>query len=82
LILLAILSKQFTEHINKIKELPDNIELIRKQKEVMGNYDITMADLEEFRRNRQLEETLYSKDMELKKSRTIISELHAELYKT
>jgi hypothetical protein len=58
LILLAILSKQFTEHINKIKELADNIDLIRKQKEVMGNYDITMADLEEFRRNRPLEETL------------------------
>lgn len=49
---LGIPAEELPERINKSKELPDNIDLIRKQKEVMANYDITMADLEEFRRNR------------------------------
>jgi hypothetical protein len=78
---LGIPVEELPEHINKSKELPDNIDLIRKQKEVMANYDITMADLEEFRRNRPLVETLKSKDMELEKSGIIIFELRAKLYK-
>jgi hypothetical protein len=78
---LGIPVEELPEHISKSKELPDNIDLIRKQKEVMANYDITMADLEEFRRNRPLVETLKSKDMELEKSGIIIFELRAKLYK-
>jgi hypothetical protein len=78
---LGIPVEELPEHINKSKELRDNIDLIRKQKEVMANYDITMADLEEFRRNRPLVKTLKSKDMELEKSGIIISELRAKLYK-
>lgn len=78
---LGIPMEELPDRINKSKELPDNIDLIRKQKEVMANYDITMADLEEFRRNRPLVETLKSKDMELEKSGIIISELRYKLYK-
>lgn len=78
---LGIPAEELPERINKSKELPDNIDLIRKQKEVMANYDITMAHLEEFMRNRPLVETLKSKNMELEKARTQIFELRAELYK-
>jgi hypothetical protein len=78
---LGIPVEELPEHINKSKELHDNIDLIRKQKEVMTNYDITMADLEEFRRNRPLAEALKSKNMELEKAETIIYELRFESYK-
>jgi hypothetical protein len=78
---LGIPAEEMPERINKSKELPDNIDLIRKQKEVMANYDVTMADLEEYRRNRPLLETLKSKNMELEKAMTIIFELRAKLYK-
>jgi molybdopterin converting factor small subunit len=40
-----------------------------------------MADLEEYRGNRQSLQTLKSKNRELEKARIIISELRAELYK-
>jgi hypothetical protein len=77
---LGIPMEELPDRINKSKGLHDN-DLIRKQKEVMANYDITMADLEEFRRNRPLVETLKSKDMELEKSGIIISESRYKLYK-
>ena len=76
---LGIPVEELPEHINKSKELSDNIDLIRKKKDVMANYDITMADLEEFRKNRPLAESL-SKNMELEKSRTIFK-LRAKLHK-
>jgi hypothetical protein len=78
---LGVPVEELPERINKSKELLENIDLIRKQKEVMANYDITMADLEEFRRNRPLMETLKSKNIELEKASTQIYELRAELYK-
>jgi hypothetical protein len=75
---LGIPAEELPERINKSKEFTDPI---RKQNEVMANYDITMADLEEFKRNRPLVQTLKSKNMELEKARAQIFELSAELYK-
>jgi hypothetical protein len=78
---LGVPVEDLPERINKSKESPDNIDLIRKEKEVMANYNTTMADPQEYRRNRPSVETLKSKNMELEKARTQIFELHAELYK-
>jgi hypothetical protein len=44
----------------------------------MANYDITMTDLEEYRRNIPLAETLESKNMELEKARIRIFDLGAK----
>jgi hypothetical protein len=43
---LGIPVEELPERITHCKEPPDNIDLIRKYKEVMANYDITRAELE------------------------------------
>jgi hypothetical protein len=83
---LGVPVEDLPEHINKSKELLDNIELrikslIRKQKRVMANYNITMTDLEEYRTNRPFVEALKSKNMELEKLKIRILDMQAKLHK-
>lgn len=84
---LGIPVEELPERINRSKEILDDINLqikslIAKQKSVMANYNITMTDLEELRRNRPLLENLKSKDMELEKQSIKLFNLGAERYKT
>ena len=50
-------------------------------KRVNENYNVTMTDLEEYRRDRPLIETLKAKKLELEKAKKRIFDLEAELFK-
>jgi DNA repair ATPase RecN len=82
---LGVPVEELPGYINSSKELLDDINLeiknrISKLKRVTENYNVTMTDLEEYRRNRPLIETLKAKDMELKRARRQITGLEAEVH--
>jgi hypothetical protein len=80
--------EQLPGRINRLKKLRDDInlqirDLIIKQGRVMANYNVTMTDLKEHRRNIPLLETLKGKDIEIervtKRMKYLESELKGEL---
>lgn len=80
---LGIPIEELPERINGLKTLLDDInlqirDLMTKQKRVMANYNVTMADLEEYRMNRPLLETLKAKNVELERVRRRMNRLEIE----
>lgn len=64
----------------QLEELSQEIEDVKiKLNWVMGNYDVTMNDLEEFRKNRPQLETLKSKEIELRNVRKRMNYFEREL---
>jgi hypothetical protein len=75
---------QLPRYITRGKTLLENLNLeivdVKiKQKRVIANYNVTMTDLEEFRRNKPLQESLKAKDIELKSVRKRMNYLEGEL---
>ena len=83
-IILSTMSGSTT--INSSKELLDDFNLAIKNrllmlKRVNENYNVKITDLEEYRRNRPLIETLKANNLELEKAKKRIFDLEAELFK-
>jgi hypothetical protein len=81
---LAIPVEQLPRYITRgetlLAKLNQEIEDVKiKQNRVIANYHVTMTDLEEFRRNQPLLETLKAKDIELKSVRKRTNYLQGEL---
>ena len=78
--------EELPESIKSSKELLDDTNLLIKTrssmlKRVNESYNVTITELEEYRRNRPLIETLKAKNLELEKARKQIFDLKAELFK-
>jgi len=83
---LGVPVEELPESIKSSKELLDDTNLTIKNrflmlKQVNKNYNVTITDLEEYRRNRPVIETLEAKNLELEKAKRRISDLEAELFK-
>ncbi|MGC2569953.1 MAG: hypothetical protein WA364_00465 [Candidatus Nitrosopolaris sp.] len=81
---LGIPVEELPERINGLKRSVDDIsfeirDLIIKKGRAISSYNITVADLEEYRRNRPLIESLKTKDEELERERKRTINLEAEL---
>jgi hypothetical protein len=81
---LGIPVEELPERINRLKRSLDDIsfeirDLIIKKGRAISSYNTTVADLEEYRRNRPLIETLKTKDEELERERKRTINLEAEL---
>ena len=78
--------EELPESIKSSKELLNDTNLLIKNRSLMlkrvnENYDVTITELEEYRRNRPLIETLKAKNLELEKAKKQIFDLKAELFK-
>ena len=78
--------EELPQSINSSKELLDDFNLGIKDrvlmlKRVNENYNVKITDLEEYRRNRPLIETLKANNLELEKAKKRIFDLEAELFK-
>ena len=83
---LGVPVEELPESIKSSKELLEDTNLTIKNrvlmlKRVNENYNVTMTDLEEYRRDRPLIETLKAKKLELEKAKKRIFDLEAELFK-
>jgi hypothetical protein len=83
---LRVPAEELPQSINSSKELLDDFNLGIKDRVLMlkrlnENYNVKITDLEEYRRNRPLIETLKANNLELEKSKKRISDLEAELFK-
>ena len=79
-------SSKLPESINSSKQLLDGTNIAIKNrssilKRVNESYNVTITELEEYRRNRPLVETLKAKNLELEKTSKRIFDLKAELFK-
>jgi hypothetical protein len=82
---LAIPVEELPERIKGLKRSLDDInfeirDLIIKKGRAISSYNTTVADLEEYRRNRPLIETLKTKDVELEREREQRIHLQAKLF--
>ena len=78
-------SQNLPERVNGLKRLLDDLyieirDLIIKKDQAISSYNTTVADLEEYRRNRPLIETLKAKDVELERERERRIHLEAKLF--
>ena len=78
--------EELPQSINSSKELLDDFNLaiedrVLMLKRVNENYNVKITDLEEYRRNRPLIETLNANNLELEKAKKRIFDLEAELFK-
>ena len=78
--------EELPESIKSSKELLNDTNLLIKNRSLMlkrvnENYNVTITELEEYRRNRPLIETLNAKNLELEKAKKQIFDLKAELFK-
>ena len=83
---LGVPVEELPESIKSSKELLEDTNLTIKNrvfmlKRVNENYNVTMTDLEEYRRDRPLIETLKAKKLELEKAKKRIFDLEADLFK-
>jgi hypothetical protein len=83
---LGIPVEELPESIKSSKELLNDTNVLIKNrslilKRVNESYNVTITELEEYRRNRPLIETLKAKNLELEKARKQIFDLKAELFK-
>jgi hypothetical protein len=83
---LGVAVEDLPESIKSSKELLDDTNLTIKNRSLMlkrvnESYDVTITELEGYRRNRPPIETLKAKDLELEKARKQIFDLKAELFK-
>ncbi|MGC1927396.1 MAG: hypothetical protein WA667_00350 [Candidatus Nitrosopolaris sp.] len=83
---LGVPVEELPRSINSSKELLDDFNLAIKDrvlmlKRVNENYNVKITDLEEYRRNRPLIETLEANNLELEKAKKRIFDLEAELFK-
>ena len=83
---LGVPVEELPESINSSKQLLDDTNIAIKNrssilKRVNESYNVTITELEEYRRNRPLVETLKAKNLELEKASKRIFDLKAELFK-
>ena len=83
---LGVHVEELPQSINSSKELLDDFNLAIKNrvlmlKRVNENYNVKITDLEEYRRNRPLIETLKANNLELEKAKKRTFDLEAELFK-
>jgi hypothetical protein len=83
---LGVPFEELPESIKSSKELLNDTNVLIKNRSLMlkrvnESYNVTITELEEYRRNRPLIETLKAKNLELEKARKQIFDLKAELFK-